>query len=83
VENLVIQMARSGQLRGKVGEQQFIDLLEQINQQSGNPTEKKVVVSGYTAAWRVRNGKAKHMCEWAKIDRRRFDDSDSEEDYNF
>ncbi|CAG8627080.1 10771_t:CDS:2 [Ambispora leptoticha] len=33
VEDLLIRMAQTGQLRGKVGESQLIDLLEQINQQ--------------------------------------------------
>jgi programmed cell death protein 5 len=43
VEDLLIRMARSGQLRGKVGEKQLIDLLEQINQQQQQET--KIVVS--------------------------------------
>ena len=29
-EDLIIRMARSGQINGKLGEQQIIDLLEQV-----------------------------------------------------
>ncbi|CAG8780579.1 7606_t:CDS:2, partial [Racocetra persica] len=41
VEDLLIRMAQSGQLRGKVSESQLIDLLQQINQQQ--KPEKKIV----------------------------------------
>ncbi|CAG8662303.1 3852_t:CDS:2, partial [Paraglomus brasilianum] len=34
VEDLLLRMAQTGQLRGKVSESQLIDLLEQINQQA-------------------------------------------------
>jgi programmed cell death protein 5 len=35
IEELLIKTARGGQLRGKINEAQLIDLLEQVNQQSG------------------------------------------------
>jgi len=42
VEDLLLRMAQTGQLRGKVSESQLIDLLEQINQQA--KPETKIVV---------------------------------------
>ncbi|CAG8490505.1 7483_t:CDS:10 [Diversispora eburnea] len=42
VEDLLIRMAQTGQLRGKVSESQLIDLLEQINQQQ--KPEKKITI---------------------------------------
>ncbi|RHZ84275.1 hypothetical protein Glove_84g160 [Diversispora epigaea] len=39
VEDLLIRMAQTGQLRGKVSESQLIDLLEQINQQQKPETK--------------------------------------------
>ncbi|XP_036592026.1 programmed cell death protein 5-like [Trichosurus vulpecula] len=40
VENYLIQMARYGQLNGKVSEQGLIEILEKVSQQ----TEKKITV---------------------------------------
>ena len=42
VEDLLIRMAQTGQLRGKVSESQLIEILEQINQQK--PKTKIVVL---------------------------------------
>uniref|UniRef100_A0AC11EMG7 Programmed cell death 5 n=1 Tax=Ovis aries TaxID=9940 RepID=A0AC11EMG7_SHEEP len=42
VENYLIQMARYGQLSGKVSEQGLIEILEKVSQQ----TEKKTTVKG-------------------------------------
>jgi programmed cell death protein 5 len=42
VEDLLIRMAQTGQLRGKVSESQLIEILEQINQQQ--KPETKIVV---------------------------------------
>ncbi|CAG8612541.1 1037_t:CDS:2, partial [Ambispora gerdemannii] len=39
IEDLLIRMAQTGQLLGKVGESQLIDLLEQINQQKKPETK--------------------------------------------
>ncbi|CAG8451905.1 15875_t:CDS:2 [Acaulospora morrowiae] len=39
VEDLLIRMGQTGQLRGKVSESQLIDLLEQINQQQKPETK--------------------------------------------
>ncbi|RKP22704.1 PDCD5-related protein, partial [Syncephalis pseudoplumigaleata] len=38
MEDLLIRMARSGQLRGQVTEKQLVELLENINQQSQSST---------------------------------------------
>ena len=43
VEDLLIRMAQTGQLRGKVSESQLIEILEQINQQQ--KPETKIVVN--------------------------------------
>ncbi len=40
VEELLIRMARTGQLRGKVDENQLIDLLGEINQQQAQTASK-------------------------------------------
>lgn len=45
VEDLLIRMAQSGQLRSKVSEKQLIDLLGQINQQDAGASQTKIVVS--------------------------------------
>ncbi|RGB36999.1 programmed cell death protein 5-like protein [Rhizophagus diaphanus] len=39
VEDLLIRMAQTGQLRGKVSESQLIEILEQINQQQKPETK--------------------------------------------
>ncbi|GBC05905.1 hypothetical protein RclHR1_00650024 [Rhizophagus clarus] len=39
VEDLLIRMAQTGQLRGKVNESQLIEILEQINQQQKPETK--------------------------------------------
>ncbi|GAB5586898.1 hypothetical protein Unana1_01798 [Umbelopsis nana] len=43
VEDLLIRMAQSGQLRSKVSEKQLIDLLGQINQQDAGASQTKIV----------------------------------------
>lgn len=45
VEDLLIRLAQSNQLRGKVSEQQLIDLLGKINQQEPSASQTKIVVS--------------------------------------
>ncbi|KAI8336370.1 PDCD5-related protein [Chlamydoabsidia padenii] len=45
VEDLLIRMAQSNQLRNKVSEPQLIDLLGQINQQESGSTQNRVVFS--------------------------------------
>lgn len=45
VEDLLIRMAQSNQLRSKVTEKQLIDLLGQINQQDSSSTQTRIVVS--------------------------------------
>lgn len=44
VEDLLIRMAQSNQLRNKVTEKQLIDLLGQINQQDSSSTQTRIVV---------------------------------------
>lgn len=44
VEELIIRMARAGQLQGKIGESQLIDLLEQIRETQEPEATKRVVV---------------------------------------
>ncbi|CAM0135658.1 hypothetical protein VKS41_005310 [Umbelopsis sp. WA50703] len=43
VEDLLIRMAQSGQLRSKVSEKQLIDLLGQLNQQDAGASQTKIV----------------------------------------
>ncbi|KAL1919036.1 uncharacterized protein VTP21DRAFT_2417 [Calcarisporiella thermophila] len=43
VEDLLIRMAQTGQLRGKVNESQLIDLLQQINDQQHKSQTNKIV----------------------------------------
>ncbi|CAO3678134.1 unnamed protein product [Umbelopsis vinacea] len=43
VEDLLIRMAQSGQLRSKVSEKQLIELLGQINQQDAGASQTKIV----------------------------------------
>ncbi|KAI9266799.1 PDCD5-related protein [Phascolomyces articulosus] len=43
VEDLLIRLAQSNQLRNKVSEQQLIDLLGQINQQEPSASQTKIV----------------------------------------
>jgi hypothetical protein len=45
VEDLLIRMAQSNQLRSKVTEKQLIDLLGQMNQQDSSSTQTRIVVS--------------------------------------
>jgi programmed cell death protein 5 len=42
VEMMLIRMAQSGQISGKVGEGQLVELLERINQQTQKSTKVKV-----------------------------------------
>lgn len=44
VEDLLIRMAQSNQLRSKVTEKQLIDLLGQMNQQDSSSTQTRIVV---------------------------------------
>ncbi|KAJ3044632.1 hypothetical protein HDV00_001558 [Rhizophlyctis rosea] len=57
VEDMLLRMAQGGQLRGKVSEQQLIDMLEQISE--ANAKETKITYN-----------------------RRRFGDSDDEDDFD-
>lgn len=41
VESILVRMAQSGQLRGRVSEQQLIGLLDQADGQPNSPTAKK------------------------------------------
>jgi programmed cell death protein 5 len=41
VEMMLIRMAQSGQISGKVGEGQLVELLERINQQTQKSTKVK------------------------------------------
>jgi len=41
VENMLINMARMGQLRGKLGEEEFKGLLEQVNEKTQKTTKVK------------------------------------------
>ncbi|KAI7905330.1 PDCD5-related protein [Cokeromyces recurvatus] len=43
VEDLLIRMAQTNQLRSKVTEKQLIDLLSQISQQDSNSTQTRIV----------------------------------------
>jgi programmed cell death protein 5 len=45
VEDMLLRMAQSNQLRSKVTEKQLIDLLGQINQQESSATQTRIVVS--------------------------------------
>ncbi|KAJ3290328.1 hypothetical protein HK104_006847 [Borealophlyctis nickersoniae] len=56
VEDMLIRMAQTGQLRGKVSEPQLIDMLEQLSEQHQKETK-------------------------IKYNRRRFDDSDEDDDF--
>ena len=47
VEDLLIRMAQSNQLRAKVTEKQLIDLLGQISQQDSSSNQTRIVVSLY------------------------------------
>ena len=42
VEELIVNMARRGQLPGKLGEQELIGLLESVSQQTKKTTSVKV-----------------------------------------
>ncbi|KAJ3290622.1 hypothetical protein HDU79_003099 [Rhizoclosmatium sp. JEL0117] len=45
VEDLLIRMAQSGQLRGKVNENMLIDFLEQLNEQQAAKVESKIKIT--------------------------------------
>ncbi|KAJ3405185.1 hypothetical protein CcCBS67573_g04822 [Chytriomyces confervae] len=45
VEDLLIRMAQSGQLRGKINENMLIDLLEQLNEQQAAKVESKIKIT--------------------------------------
>lgn len=44
VENLLVNMAQRGQLPGKLGEKELINLLESVNQQTQKTTTVKVKI---------------------------------------
>lgn len=46
VESMLINMARSGQIRGKLGETQLIGLLEQVSEKTKQTTKVKVRNTG-------------------------------------
>lgn len=43
VEDLLIRMARSGQIQQKVSEEQLVQLLDQISQQESKSTQPKIL----------------------------------------
>lgn len=45
VEDLLIRMAQTNQLRNKVTESQLIDLLGQLNEKESSATSTRIVVS--------------------------------------
>ncbi|KAI9351291.1 PDCD5-related protein [Obelidium mucronatum] len=45
VEDLLIRMAQSGQLRGKINENMLIDLLGQLNEQQSAKVESKIKIT--------------------------------------
>jgi hypothetical protein len=47
VEDMLLRMAQTGQLPGKVSESQLIDLLEQINKQAQQETKIVVWIKKY------------------------------------
>lgn len=42
VENMLLRMAQTGQIMGKLGENELINILESINQQTAKTTTVKV-----------------------------------------
>ncbi|KAJ3130969.1 hypothetical protein HK100_007090 [Physocladia obscura] len=48
VEDLLIRMAQSGQLKGKINENMLIDLLEQLNEQQAAKVESKIKIARRT-----------------------------------
>lgn len=45
VENLIVQMAQTGQIMNKLNEEELIGLLEKVNQQFGSKQKTTVKVS--------------------------------------
>lgn len=44
VENMLLQMARSGQIMGKLGENELISILERVSSQLQKKTTVKVII---------------------------------------
>lgn len=44
ITNMLVQLARSGQIRQRVSEQELIDLLDQVEQRTGGDNEPKIIV---------------------------------------
>ncbi|KAH7927076.1 hypothetical protein BV22DRAFT_306117 [Leucogyrophana mollusca] len=44
IEAIIVRMAQSGQLRGRVSEQQLIDLLEQMEEAQSKTTAKRTTI---------------------------------------
>ena len=44
VENMLLQMAQSGRLAGKITEQELIGILENVNRQTSKTTTVKVIL---------------------------------------
>lgn len=47
VEDLLLRLARSGQIQKKVSEQELIGLLDQLSQQESKANKTKIVVSTF------------------------------------
>lgn len=45
VENMLVQMAQSGRLAGKITEQKLIGILENVNRQTSKTTTVKVILN--------------------------------------
>ncbi|KAJ7043140.1 PDCD5-related protein [Mycena alexandri] len=45
IEGILMRLVQSGQIRGKVSENQLIDLLEQMEEAGGKTTSKKSTIS--------------------------------------
>lgn len=61
VEDLLIRMAQSNQLRSKVTEKQLIDLLGQMNQQDSNTNQTRIVVKYFIYVYGI-NAKVFNEC---------------------
>ncbi|KAF9532294.1 PDCD5-related protein [Crepidotus variabilis] len=44
IETILLRMAQSGQLRGRVSEQQLVDLLDQMEEAQGKSSSKKSTI---------------------------------------
>lgn len=44
ITNMLVQLARSGQIRQRVSEEELIALLDQVEQRAGGDSEPKIIV---------------------------------------